>query len=178
MPWRSIQVAALGAVLGAAIEVAHRRAGVWVLADAAKVPWWIAPVYFAGLLAAVMELRALEARSATPLRPGKREVLVEALAAAVLVAAPVFLHRHEVLLSALTAGWLAARLVFRRHPGDLAVAATVAAADAGIESALIYGSLFHYANAAWMPLPLWLSPLWAALALSLRRLFRAASAQG
>ncbi|MHB8878525.1 MAG: hypothetical protein ACYC8T_32915 [Myxococcaceae bacterium] len=167
--------AAIGAALGFAVESVHQWAGVWVLPDGAAVPWWIAPLYFAGLLAVGAGLRALEAKAAVPLRPTRREVIVEALLAGVLVAAPVFLHRQEALLAALAVGWLAARLALRRHPWDLAVAAAVAAIDAGVELALIHGSLFHYATAAWMPVPLWLAPLWASLALSLRRLFPQAS---
>jgi hypothetical protein len=98
-------------------------------------------------------------------------VVVEAILFAVLFLLPPLLHHREPLLAMLATGYVVVRLVFFRARGDAMVAAVVVAADVTVELCLVRASFYRYANAAFLPVPLWLLPLWAGLALSLRRFF-------
>jgi hypothetical protein len=168
---RAIAVAAIGAGLGFCAETVHRAAGVWTLPGGGAMPAWVAIVYFAGLYGAVTVLGRIPAR-----RPSGRAVALEALLAVALFLAPPLAHAHELFLAAAATAFVAVRLVGFRAPGDVAVALGLAGADLIIEGTLVAAGLYHYENAAFGPLPLWLPALWAGLALSLRRLFAAVTA--
>jgi len=168
---RAVLVAAAGAVLGFLAESVHRRAGVWVLTGGGSLPLWIGPVYFAGLLGAVLALARFERRRPGAL--GRPNLVFEAALLVALFLAPPLLHQHELRLAGLALAVLVARQPEARAPGDVTVALLVAAADLGIEGALVAADLFRYRNASLGPFPLWLAPLWAAMAPSLRRIFAA-----
>jgi hypothetical protein len=138
------------------------RAGVWELPARAGMPWgWVAAAYFFGILAAGWGFRRHALAS--------RHLLMEGALLIVLFLAPPLWSRHELGLTLGTTLFLTARLGFFRVPGDVGVALAVGAADAVFEGGLLACGLFRYRNCI-LPEPLWLFPLWASMALSMRRL--------
>jgi hypothetical protein len=166
---RAVVVAALGALVGTLAERVHRRAGVWELPDGGPLPPWVTLAYFVGLYAAALAFRRFERGRALSVPPAR--AAAEALFVLALFGAPPLLHAHEARLAALASAVLVARLLVERAPGDVAVAFAVAGADVALEGGLVAAGLFRYREAA-APLPLWLAPLWGAIGLGLRRLFR------
>ena len=164
-------LALVGSILGFGAEMLHLRAGVWVLPGEAGLPWWIVPVYFSGLLTIGLLFLVIERRGGRRLSVSRVTLLLEVLLLLALFICPVLLHRHELLLTAVAAACLVARLLLFRAPGDLKVAILAMVADLAVESSLLASSLFAYSNARWLPVPLWLAPLWGAVGLGLRRLF-------
>ena len=168
-------VSAVGAGLGFAIEGLHQRAGVWVSASGpdAALPWWIAGAYFAALVLAGWGFAWIGDRpgAALPDRP-RWTLAVEMVTLAALFAAPIGLHRYELGFALAMTGLLVGRLARWWAPGDLAVAAVAIALDLAVESCLVAAALYHYANTSWLPLPLWLAPLWGCIGLSLRRVLQ------
>ena len=164
-------LATFGALAGFALELAHQRAGVWVLGQGeGKLPIWIPGVYFGGLLAAGLFFRWNEQRAGHPLRRSRRGLVTEVGVAAVLFVCPPLFHTFELGFAAALSAYLGTRLILHRARGDLLVVAFVTLADLGIESALLAADMFHYTTADFLPLPLWLAPFWASFALTLRRL--------
>jgi hypothetical protein len=90
-----------------------------------------------------------------------------------LYLAPPLLYLYEAPFAAAASAYLCLRLWRAHAPGDLVVAAAAIAIDAALEGALMHAGFYHYARASLGPFPLWLFPLWGALGLVLRRLFRA-----
>jgi hypothetical protein len=168
---RLVALAALGAILGTFAEAAHQKAGVWVLGNGLTFPGWIAAVYFIALLGAGVGLNRIEDALAPRPEVSATSVVVEVILFAVLFLLPPILHRHELLLAMIAAGYVLVRLALFRARGDVTVAAVLAASDLVIELCLAAASFYRYANAALLPVPLWLAPLWAGLALGLRRFF-------
>jgi hypothetical protein len=163
-------LAIAGGLLGYLAETVHRAAGVWVLPEGAGLPLWIIPVYAVALYGAGLGFARVDRNL------GKVHPVVEALLLGALFGLPPLLHTHEILLTAVATATLFGRLAVHRRPGDLGVVVAVIAADLVVEGALVATGFFRYANAAYAPLPLWLAPLWGGLGLSLRRLFRFATA--
>ncbi len=171
---RFLVSAAAGAVLGFGAEKLHLAAGVWALPRGAGLPWWIAAVYFFGLLGAGLAFAGIERRAGARLLVSRRRLVGEIALFASLFLAPVLLHTHELVLTAVVTVYLGFRLALFREPGDLGVAAFAVGVDLLVEGALVSRSLYTYPNAGWTALPLWLAPLWGGLGLGLRRFFRVA----
>ncbi len=151
--------------------MAHQHASVWVLPARARVPWWIAVVYFCGLTVAGAIFFRVEHRLGFVLDRSAAALGIEATLLLLWFLAPVILHPHEVLFTLLTLGYLSLRLFLWRAPGDIAIVLIAVGLDLVIELSLIAAGLFHYSNARWLPVPLWLAPLWGGMALGLRRVF-------
>ena len=153
-------LAAVGAAVGTLAEMAHQHASVWVLPAAAQVPWWIAVVYFFGLAAAGYIFFGVERRLGFVLERSAGALAIEAALLLSWFLAPVILHPHEVLFTLLALGYLSLRLLVWRAPGDIAIVLIAVVLDLAIELSLIAAGLFHYSNARWFAVPLWLAPLW------------------
>lgn len=168
---RLLVVALIGAVLGYVAETIHKSAGVWVLPDDAGLPVWISVVYFFGIIGAGFAFVWFERRQKVFTPFSTSTLMVEGGLFAALYLAPPLLHNHEVVLTIVASAYLLVRLGFFREKGDIAVAVFAMAADFVLEFALAAAAPFDYSNAQWMPLPLWLAPLWGGLGLGLRRFF-------
>lgn len=176
-PAKVLGLAMAGSLLGFLAEAVHQQAGVWVPARGAGLPLWIIAVYLVGLMVTGVAFLVLERR--LPPRILTRKVLMlEVLLLGALFLLPPLLHSRELLLLVVATAYLLARLLLFRWPGDLLVAAFAMALDLIIEGTLVSFSLYSYANAQWLPLPLWLAPLWAGLGLGLRRIFYKSSPPG
>ena len=164
-------MAVLGAVLGPLAETVHQRAGVWILQQAPTLPWWIGAIYFVALLLAGAGFYWWERRLGFALELSRKAVAVEVGLLVGLFLAPVLLRHYELWFALAASAFVAVRLGWFRARGDVQVAMAVMVANLAIESILVGASLYRYADAQWLALPLWLGPLWAGLGLSLRRLF-------
>lgn len=165
-------LALVGALLGYLMEGVHQRAGVWEAATGDRLPLWIIPVYFVGLLVVTAFLGVVERRT-------RRRILawqglaLEAALLLVLAAAPPLMQAQELLLAAGCLGYLMVRMALARWPGDLLVVAVFITLDLLVEWILVSQGLYSYSVAQYLPLPLWLAPLWGGIGLGLRRLLGA-----
>ena len=171
---RLCALALVGAFLGFGAETIHQRAGVWILPDKAAQPWWIVGVYFVALLSAGVAFSWYERRIQPALSVSRSSLAVEVALFLALFLSPPFLHSHEITLTVAASSYLALRLVFFRRRGDLAVVIGVICLNLAVELALVSANLYAYSTAQWLPVPLWLAPLWGGLGLGLRRFFSAA----
>lgn len=171
-------LACLGAFLGFGAETIHQRAGVWVLPEGAGQPWWIVIVYFFGILAAGFAFSWYERQPTRALCVPRAHLLVEILLFFALFLCPPLLHTHELVLTGVSACFLTVRLAFFRRPGDLAVVIGIISLNLAVELALVSAELYAYSTAQWLPVPLWLAPLWGGLGLGLRRFYLAAGSRG
>jgi hypothetical protein len=162
--------AIVGGVLGLGAESVHQRAGVWELSTEPHIPVWIVGVYAPCLFAA--GLLSMRFERAYRLEVSGRRLAVEVGLFIAGFLAPVALHTTEWGLLAASLAYVAVRLLWGRERGDVAFALFVVAVDLTVEGVLVGASLYRYPNAHMFPLPLWLGPLWAGLAFSLRRFFR------
>jgi len=167
---RLLILALVGSLLGFLAESIHQRAGVWTPAQGSGLPLWITAVYLVGLGLAGFAFSLLE-RRLPPRILTQKTLMLEVMLLGALFLLPPLLHCRELLLLLVATAYLLARLLLIRWPGDLLVAAFAIALDLIIEGTLVSFSLYSYANAQWLPLPLWLAPLWGCLGLGLRRIF-------
>ena len=172
--FRLFILAALGATLWFGFDSIHVRAGIFAVQGSSGVPAWMVLCYFAGFLGVGLFFRALEARSTIQPVTVSR-LAIEILAFLTLLAAHYVWFSSELVYAAITGSYLAGRLLLRREPGDFATVAFVALLDLGVELTLIRLGRFSYAHSHWLPVPLWLSPMWGGLGLSVRRFFRFAA---
>jgi hypothetical protein len=147
-----------GGVLGYFAESVHRRAGVWTLPNDGPMPLWVALVYALGI--------ALLSEGFRRFPRVRARLAIEVPLLVVLFLLPPLLFRHPLVLTAIAGVYVTIRLLVARAPGDLTLALAVAAADLALEYGLVSAGLYRYWGAT---IPLWLAPLWAAMALSLRR---------
>ena len=167
IPWsRLIPIALAGCLLGFGLEMVHRAAGVWVLDRPALGLLWIAPIYFLGIVA-VVDLLGRFGHLGRPISVAT--VITEATILGLLFASPPIFYQFELLFAVLILCYLVLRLALFAAPRDVWVALTVVGLDLVIEGVLLVLGVFHYANADFAPVPLWLAPLWGAAALGLRR---------
>ena len=164
-------LALVGASLGFGAETIHQRAGVWVLPDGAAQPWWIVGVYFVALLGAGAAFGWYEGRLQSTLSLTRTIVVAEVALFVTLFLWPPLLHNHEITLTIVASSYLLFRLLVFRHRGDLTVVVAVVCLNLALELTLIAANLYDYTTAQWLPVPLWLAPLWGGLGLGLRRLF-------
>ena len=167
---RLLVAACIGGVIGLGAESVHQYAGVWELLRTERLPLWIAAVYAPCLFVAGLASRRFEQRH--ELTVSRRRLAIEAGLFAAGFLAPVALHHHEWALLSVAVAYLVGRWLWFREDGDLEVVLFVVAADIAVEGALVAASFYRYPGAHYAPLPLWLAPLWAGLAFSLRRFFR------
>lgn len=171
---RLIWMAALGGVAGFLAESLHQWAGVWVLPSGSGRPYWIMGVYFLGLLGAGFFFSKMERRKGDTLKVSSGSLFLEASLFCALFISPALLHPYELPLAAGLAAYTTLRLLFFRQPGDLTTAVFVVVVDLIFEGCAVAADFYHYPNARWIGVPLYLAPLWAGLALSMRRFYKTA----
>lgn len=161
-----------GGLAGYGAEMVHQWAGVWVLAGSQSVPWWIFLVYAVGFYGAGWVFFVADRRFGFPLPWSLRGLALEAGIVVAFFGLAAALYRWELLLFGAAAAFLVVRLGWLRQRGDLWIMLFVMALDYGVESILAAVGLFHYQQASYLNLPIWLVPFWGTLGLSLRRLFQ------
>ncbi len=159
----------VGGLVGLAAESVHQHAGVWEPSGSDSLPVWIVAAYAVCLFAGGWGFSQFERRHG--LRVSRRRLALEAGLFGCGFLAPVVLHEHEWSLFLMTSAYLAGRLRWGRERGDWEVVVFVMIFDLVAEGALVAASMYHYPNAHYLPLPLWLAPLWGGLAFGLRRFF-------
>jgi Protein of unknown function (DUF2878) len=167
---RLLVAACIGSVLGFGAESVHQYAGVWELLGTERIPLWIAGVYAPCLF--VAGLASMRFEKHRDLTVTSTRLAAEAGLFAAGFLAPVALHAHEWSLVAVCVAYLAGRWLWFREEGDWQVMLFVVAVDLVVEGGLVAADFYRYPNAHYAPLPLWLAPLWAGLAFSLRRFLR------
>ena len=177
-PGRMLVLAAVGGICGFAGESFHAWTGVWAVPPGAGHPWWVAGVYFLALAAAGWFFPRLERRTEYALEVSRASLAMEAVLFLALFLSPSLLHMYELPLALGFAACAAVRLVFFRVPGDLTAVGFAMFVDLAFEGTAVAVGVYHYPNAAWMGLPVWLAPFWAGLGLSIRRFYRAAMVEG
>lgn len=175
---RLVLLAAVAALLWYGFDSLHVRKGIFAVANTQGVPWWMVLCYFAGFVGAGLFFRGLDRR--TPMRNTvtRARLLVEVIAFLAVLAAHYAFYADEVTYTLLAAGYVALRMVKDRQPGDVAAMLFVVLLDLAVELTLTHNGRFAYSHTQWLPVPLWLSPMWAGLALSVRRFYAVAMGVG
>lgn len=177
-PGRMLVLAAVGSICGFLGESFHAWTGVWAVSPGAGHPWWVAGVYFLALVAAGFFFPKLERRTRYALEVSSTALAVEVVLFLGLFLSPSLLHAYELPLAFGFAVYAAVRLVFFRTPGDVTAVGFAMVVDLAFEGTAVAVGVYHYPNAAWMGVPVWLAPFWAGLGLSIRRFYRAAMVEG
>jgi hypothetical protein len=167
---RLLVAACIGGTIGLGAESVHQYAGVWELLRSERLPLWIVGVYAPLLFVAGLASMRFERRHELTVTRGRLAAEAGVFTAGFL--APVALHSHEWILVGVCVAYLAGRWFWFREEGDWQVVLFVVGVDLVVEGGLVAAGFYRYPNALHAPLPLWLAPLWAGLAFSLRRFLR------
>ena len=111
VPRGLVRIAAVGGVLGAAVEMFHRAVGVWVPGQVTAWQPLIPLAYFVALLVAGLGLRRVEEAIPAPAGDAIAGLAAQLVRVLALALAPVVFFRLELPFAVLLAGLLTVQLL-------------------------------------------------------------------
>lgn len=164
-------LALFGAIVWYGFDSLHVREGIFSVTGSKGLPIYLALFYFLGFFIVGLFFRFLE-RSVKSGRLSTKRLLFEIVAFLLVLLAHYLWYRTEILYMGIMLGYLLIRYFFFYERGDIRAVIFIAGLDLVCELLLIRFGIFSYSFAQWLPVPLWLAPMWGGLGLGVRRFYQ------